>query len=96
MLLGKVIGNVVSTVKEECYRGLKTLWVQPLDPEGNPKGDPFVTFDVVDAGVGDRVLVVQEGGSAQLVTGMTEPSPVGSAIVAIVDSVKLANKPQSK
>ncbi len=93
MLLGKVIGNVVSTVKESCYHGLKTLWVQPIDAEGNPKGDAIITFDVVDAGVGDRVLVIQEGGSAQLVLGMTEPSPIGSAIVAVVDSVKLAKKP---
>ncbi len=87
MLLGEVIGNVVSTVKEECYSGLKALWVQPLDLQGDPKGDPFITFDVVDAGVGDRVLVVQEGGGAQMVTGMTGPTPVGSAIVAIVDSI---------
>jgi microcompartment protein CcmK/EutM len=93
MLLGKVIGNVVSTVKESCYRGLKTLWVQPIDAEGNPKGDAIITFDVVGAGVGDQVLVIQEGGSAQLVLGLTEPSPIGSAIVAVVDSVRLAKKP---
>ncbi|MBI3891958.1 MAG: hypothetical protein HY303_10565, partial [Candidatus Wallbacteria bacterium] len=41
-------------------------------------------------GVGDRVLVLQEGGGAQQVTGMTEPSPIGSAIVAVVDVVTLA------
>lgn len=93
MLLGQVIGNVVSTVKENCYRGLKMLWVQPIDPEGKPRGDAILTFDTVDAGVGDKVLVVQEGGSAQLVTGMTEPSPVGSAIVAVVDAVRLAKPP---
>jgi len=50
MLLGQVIGNVVATVKEGCYVGLKTLWVQPIDLDGKPKGDAFVTFDVVDAG----------------------------------------------
>ncbi len=89
MLLARVIGHVVATVKEDCYHGLKALWVQPIDLAGNPKGDALVTFDVVDAGVGDQVLVVQEGGSAQQVLGITEPSPIGTAIVAIVDSVKL-------
>ena len=96
MLLGQVIGNVVATVKEGCYVGLKTLWVQPIDLDGKPKGDAFVTFDVVDAGVGDRVLVLQEGGGAQQVLGMTEPSPIGSAIVAIVDSVSIAKLPGTR
>ncbi len=87
MLMGRVIGNVVSTVKEKCYTGLKMLWVQPIAIDGSDKGDPIVTFDAVDAGMGDRVLVCQEGGGAQMVIGMKEPSPIGSVIVAVVDEV---------
>ena len=87
MMLGEVIGNVVATIKESCYQGHKMLWVQPIDLEGQPKGDALVVIDVVDAGVGDRVLVTQEGGAAQMVIGLTEPSPVQAAIVAIVDLV---------
>jgi ethanolamine utilization protein EutN len=85
VLLGRVIGDVVSTVKEPCYAGRKLLWVQPIDLSGKPKGDAFITIDVVGAGPPELVLVLQEGGGAQQVLGCRVPSPIGSAIVAIVD-----------
>ena len=87
MLLGRVIGTVVATVKEPCYHGHKLLWVQPLDLNGHPKGDALITLDAVGAGTGEQVLVLQEGGGAQMVTGCQGPAPIGSAIVAIVDQV---------
>lgn len=90
MLLATVIGDVVSTVKEPCFTGRKVLWVQPIDAKGRPKGDPLITIDGVGAGVGDRVLVLQEGGGAQMVLGCGKPSPIGSAIVAIVDEIQTA------
>ena len=87
MLLGRVIGDVVSTVKDPCYTGRKILWVQPIEVNGEPKGDPFITLDAVGAGSGERVLVLQEGGGSQMVLGCKLPSPIGTAIVAIVDAV---------
>jgi len=89
MLLARVIGDVVSTVKEPCYEGRKILWVQPLGLDGQPKGDPIITLDVVGAGIGESVLVLQEGGGAQDVCKVKGPSPIGTAIVAIVDTVKV-------
>lgn len=87
MLLAQVIGNVVSTIQEPCYQGHKVLWVQPIGLDGKPKGDALITLDAVGAGAGERVLVLQEGGGAQMVIGVKTPSPIGSAIVAIVDRI---------
>jgi microcompartment protein CcmK/EutM len=90
MLLARVIGDVVSTVKEACFTGRKVLWVQPIDEKGKAKGEPLITLDGVGAGVGEKVLVLQEGGGAQMVLGCGKPSPIGSAIVAIVDDIQAA------
>lgn len=87
MLLARVIGDVVSTVKDPCYTGRKILWVQPITISGEPKGEPLITLDAVGAGTGERVLVLQEGGGSQMVLGCKAPSPIGTAIVAIVDEV---------
>lgn len=90
MLLGRVIGDVVSTIKEPCFTGRKVLWVQPIGIGGEAKGDPLITLDGVGAGVGELVLVLQEGGGAQMILGCQGPSPIGSAIVAIVDEIQEA------
>ncbi len=90
MRLAKVIGNVVSTVKNPAYVGKKILWVQPVDENGSPKGAAFITIDAVGAGAGETVLVIEEGGSAQMVSGHKPgTAPIGTAIVAIVDEVKV-------
>jgi len=59
MIIGRVLGNVIATQKQESHEGKKILLVQPLDLDGQPTGEPFVALDAVDAGVGDRVLAVQ-------------------------------------
>mgnify|MGYP006303927265 CR=1 FL=1 len=90
MKLGRVIGNLVSTVKNEAYQGSKILWVQPIDEEGQDRGDAFITLDAIGAGAGEPVLVVEEGGSAQMVMGKEMgTAPIGTAIVAIVDEVRV-------
>lgn len=89
MLLGRVLGSVVATQKIEKLEGTKLLLVQPLDLEGRPRGVAVLAFDGVDAGVGDRVLLLQEGRSAQLVLGRGV-SAVDAAVVGVVDSVDLA------
>lgn len=87
MILARVIGDVVSTIKEPAYEGKKILWAQPIDMHGNAKGDAMITLDAVGAGNGETVLILMEGGGAQMVCGLKEPGPIGSAIVAIVDEV---------
>ncbi len=88
MIIGKVMGTVVSTVKHYKLEGRKLLLVQPLDPEGKPQGRRLLAIDSVDAGVGDRVLVVKEGRAAGLALGRSS-GPVDAAIVGVVDSVDL-------
>jgi microcompartment protein CcmK/EutM len=87
MMLGRVVANVVSTEKHPHYKGHKILVVQPIDAEGKPRGKSLLALDGVQAGIGDRVLVVDEGGSARLVIGEESAVTVRTAICAIVDRV---------
>jgi len=87
VIIARVVGNVVATQKEASHEGKKILLIQPLDLENQPMGDVIVAFDAVDAGVGDRVLAVQEGFSAMTSVGHTE-SPIDAAVIGVVDLVE--------
>jgi microcompartment protein CcmK/EutM len=87
MLIARVMGNVVATQKNPKLEGAKLLLVQPLDLEGKERGAPVLAVDGVDAGVGDRVLLIQDGRSAQLVLGRM-PAAVDAAVVGVVDAVE--------
>ena len=89
MIVGIVTGSVVATQKHYKLEGRKLLLVQPVDLNGMPKGDAVLAIDGVDAGEGDRVLVVQEGRSASMVSGRLE-SPLDAAVIAVVDRVELS------
>lgn len=89
MILAKIIGNVVSTVKEKGYESRKILIVQPVDPTGAIKGKSFLAVDTVKAGVGDTVLVLEEGGSARLILGEPETFTVKAVIAGIVDQITM-------
>ena len=67
MKLAKVTGTVVSTIKYEAYRGRKLLRVRELTLEGEPAGAEMVALDAADAGVGDVVLLNNDGGAAQMI-----------------------------
>jgi len=86
--IGRVVGNVVSTHKNAKLEGAKLMLVQPLDLDGAPKGAPMMAIDGVDAGIGDRVLLIQDGRSAQLVLGKGTAA-VDAAIIGVVDAVEL-------
>jgi microcompartment protein CcmK/EutM len=87
MTLAKVVASIVSTEKHEHYRGRKILVVQPVDPEGKPKGKPLVAVDGAQAGIGDLVLVVDEGGSARMTIGDADAVTIRTAICGIVDRI---------
>lgn len=87
MLIGRVIGPLVSTMKHQKLVGAKLLLVQPLTLEGEPKGVPVLTIDSVGAGIGDKVLYLIEGKAAQDALGR-KGAPVDAAIMGIVDSVE--------
>ena len=91
MQICNVTGNIVSTIKNSRFDGKKILIVQPLDLDGNPDGHDFLALDTVDAGSGDRVLVMKEGGSARIVFNDKE-IPVQAVIVGIVDDIDIAVK----
>ena len=86
MIIAKVVGTVVSTVKHPSLVGQKLLVVQPVDPAGNAKGRTLVAVDTVQAGRGDTVLVLDEGNSSRMMLGDPE-APVRTVIAGIVDSV---------
>jgi microcompartment protein CcmK/EutM len=87
MILAKIIGNVVSTVKEKGYDSRKILIVQPVDPSGQPKGASFLAVDTVQAGMGDTVLVLEEGGSARMILEEPETFTIKAVIAGIVDQI---------
>jgi microcompartment protein CcmK/EutM len=88
MLLCKVEGTLVATQKNEHLRQEKLLICQPISLDGAPIGREVVAIDSVDAGVGDMVLVIQEGGAASQVL-KTKKAPVHSVIVAVVDGLEV-------
>ncbi len=85
MILGRVCGTVVATVQHPFYQGKKQLIVRYCTPNGAFDGDKYVVaVDLVGAGVGETVIVEDEGNSARQLMGVTN-APVRSVIVGIVD-----------
>jgi ethanolamine utilization protein EutN len=83
MQIARVIGDVVTTVKDENLNGITLLVLQPLDPDGNPSGRTLVAVDAVGAGVGETVFFVR-GKEASFPFHPTEV-PTDAGIVGIVD-----------
>lgn len=86
MILGRVKGTVVSTVQLPFLDGKRLLLVERVTPEGQPAGGSLIAVDAVQAGLGQTVLVIDEGNSARQVLDAKD-APVRSVIVGIVDSV---------
>jgi ethanolamine utilization protein EutN len=84
MKLAKVIGNVVSTVKTPSHQNKKLMIVIPIDLSGKEWGDAMIAIDHFHAGIGDTVLILEEGGSARDIIG--DPKGAFDAVIAgIVD-----------
>ena len=86
MIIGRVVGNVVSTIKHALYQGKKILLVQPYGSGQKPKGNTIVAIDTVGAGIGEMVLVAAEGRAASEILDLPR-GPVRSIIVGIIDAV---------
>lgn len=91
MQLARVIGTVVSTQKNLHLEGAKLLLVQPIDERGVFFGKATLAVDAVGSGVGERVLVVNEGRAAGEIF-QKRIAPVDSAIIGIVDEVTFVGK----
>ena len=88
MILGKVIGTVVTTISHRDYKDRRLLVVQPLGLEGQTPDEDFIALDTTHAGIGDTVLVNREGNGARQVLKNPDACVI-SVIVGIVDSVTL-------
>ena len=88
MKLARVIGQVVSSVKDKRHEGRKLLLTQPVDVAGRPQDSVVLAIDCAQAGVGDYVLVLQEGKSARQV--MDHPTaPCEAIVVGVIDTVQV-------
>ena len=88
MYIGKVIGTVVATIKIDHLDGRKLLLVDQLDLQGEETGSYDIAVDVVQAGPGDTVLVIDEGNGARQILGLN-PGAIRAVIVGVVDEVAL-------
>ena len=86
MILGKVVGTVVTTISHRDYKHRRLLVVQPLGLEGDIVDEDFIALDNTHAGIGDTVLVNREGSGARQVLRNPDACVI-SVIVGIVDSV---------
>jgi ethanolamine utilization protein EutN len=91
MFLARVVGDVVATIKHGALEQRKLLLVQPLTGDGKPTGRVSIAVDAVDAGVGDHVLVVDEGNAAAQVLARPR-GPVRTVVVGVVDAVDVARE----
>lgn len=89
MILARVLGNVVATQKNVRLERTRVMLVQPVNPDGSPRGGTLIALDAVDAGEGDLVVVVQEGWSASTAATGEPGAAIDSAIIGVVDEINL-------
>lgn len=89
MYIGRVSGTVVATIKHAAFNGRKLLIVDKLGEDDQPTGGYDICVDTVQAGVGDKVLVLDEGNGARQVLKL-KTAPIRAVIVGIVDDVTIA------
>lgn len=96
MLLAKVIGNVVATQKNQRYEGARVMLCRQISPEGEEMDYTTLALDSVDSGIGDIVVIVQEGWSASTAATDKAGAAIDSAIVGVVDYIDLLPEEKNK
>jgi len=92
MYIGRVGGTVVATIKDKTFAGHKLLVVDRLALNSQTTGKYDIAVDIVQAGVGDLVLVLDEGNSARQLLGREPLGAIRAVIVGIVDEVEVEGK----
>ena len=92
MIIGKVIGNIYSTIHHPFYDSRTLLMVEKIEPDGTTAPGYLVAIDRVGAGPGETVLVLDEGNGARQVLE-SKNGPVRSVIVGIVDAITEVKTP---
>jgi microcompartment protein CcmK/EutM len=85
----RVVGPMWAAVKHPAFAGRPLFVVQPLDEQGKDTGTSFVAIDTVQAGIGDKVIVLTEGNGVRQILKMGDTVPIRSMIVGIVDHVEI-------
>lgn len=88
MILCRVEGSVVATQKNQHLEHNRLLVVQPVDVDGKPQGSSMIALDAVDAGEGDLVLMIREGGCARMIFN-DQDIPLQAVVVAVVDQLQV-------
>lgn len=88
MILARITGSVVSTIHHSIVDGQKLLIAERLDETGKPSGGYLIAMDAVGAGMGETVLILDEGTGARQILKDSN-APVRSIVVGIVDAVEL-------
>lgn len=91
MQLALVTGNLVATIKTKSHENYKILVIRPIDIHGRISGDSTIALDTAQAGVGDCVLVLQEGNSIRSIMRDDEAA-VDALIVGVVDFIEIDGK----
>ena len=94
MILARVLGNIVATKKNQRYDSASIMLCQQVTPEGDETAMTVLALNAVDAGVGDTVLIVQEGWGASTASTGKAGAAIDSAIVGVVDYVDLLKDEQ--
>ena len=89
MILGRITGNVVSTIHHPIVEGRKLLVAERLDATGRPTGGYIIAIDAIGAGFGETVLILDEGSGARQILDDSK-APVRSLVVGIVDDIDVA------
>jgi microcompartment protein CcmK/EutM len=90
MLIAKVVGTTISTIKDPKLSGRKLLILRQTDESGVPFGKPYVAVDTLDAGIGDLVLTAH--GSSGRMTDQTTGAPVDAVIMAVIDHLEVGGQ----
>jgi ethanolamine utilization protein EutN len=85
MQLGRVVGHAVATIKHTSMNGWRLLVAQPLATDGKPDGEPVLAIDNLGAGVGDRIILCNDGAAAQKMVG-SKNTPVRWLVLGICDA----------
>jgi ethanolamine utilization protein EutN len=89
MYIGKVVGTVVATRKDDRLIGSKLMITQPLNKKLESIGDPLIAVDTVGAGIGELIIYVK--GTAARIAAKKMESPIDISIVGIIDEIDIHN-----
>lgn len=87
MQIGRIMGTVVATRKDERLIGTKLMITQPLDIDLSPKGEPLIAVDTVGAGIGE--LVIYAKGTASRIAANKLDAPIDASVIGIIDEMDI-------